>query len=720
MAELAQLTGGMTMSKISEQEMKRESEYLDKVLDILSKEHFAIQEQYDAKMTHLKGYRRYLWENRRDFNNLFDIAEYEDRLREDIRGYEVISHKKNTIATALKKPYFARIDFEEKGTSHKENIYIGLTSVINKEKFDVMVMDWRAPIASMYYDYELGKASYEAPDGVIEGNIDLKRQFKIKNGKLVLAVDTGIKIDDVLLLETLNESSNVKMQQIVYTIQKEQNQIIRNDSNSSLWIQGVAGSGKTSVALHRIAYLLYHNRNKLNSENIAIFSPHPVFIDYISEVLPELGETNATQLTFFDFAGALLDKLNLKVEDSSEQFINYDKRRDLIDYKTGSEFLEVISAYIEYLENKHWEFGDIVFANTKVFTAKQAEKLFNHDYAHIPINKRLEQVVNRIVYLVSQNYKKVNEKRLKIAIYEKSPKFDAYQLYKELFTDLSIWTRLGIEEVPENVAKICVETLKMFDSGKLFNEDIAPVLLIKSKFEDAIKSNKFLHVIIDEIQTYSLSQIKVLKEMFDKATFTFLGDIHQRLDDFLSWQKIDAQRLFEDTFIEYNLNKCYRSTKEIASLARAVLPESNLEIIERDGDIPKLINCKDENINSVIENLLNVKSNDEYETVAIIVKDESEGEVLNKAIKADNVKLITNASRKLIKGINIIPSYLIKGLEFDFVIVVNNDNFIQNKSNLLYTLITRALHNLVIVSSYQIELLNKAIDENLISVINKE
>ncbi len=703
------------MSKISEQEMNIEQKYISNVLEVLRSEYSKLEKQFDVKSNYLKDYRRYLWENRRDFNNLFEIAEYEDRLREDIRSYEVISSRIKILEKALDRPYFARIDFLEDGLVKSEKVYIGLTSVINKEKFDVLVMDWRAPIASMYYDFELGKAFYHAPDGKIEGEIELKRQFKIKNGNLLLAVDTGIKIDDLLLLETLEKSSNTKMQEIVYTIQKEQNQIIRHNESQSIWIQGVAGSGKTSVALHRIAYLLYHNRKRISAENIAVFSPHPVFIDYISDVLPELGEENAIQLTFYDLAQSLLEKYNLEIKEVNDVPDYTSTRLNTIKYKTSMNFLEVLNKYIKYLETKRWEFKDVYFANTKVFTAKQAEKLFNEEYAHIPINKRLEQVVNRITYLISMNYKKVNERKLKIAIYENAPDFDSLQLYKDLYTDISLWPKIGVKELPMEFAKICLETLSSIENGELYYEDVAPLLLLKSKMEGINKSNRFLHIVIDEIQTYSFIQIMLLEELFDKATFTYLGDVHQKFGAHDMWEMSDVKEFFLDSIEYFSLNKCYRSTAEIANLAKSVLPESNMEIVERNGEKPKYILSENhiDSLNYHLENLLRK----EHETIAIIVNNESSAYNLEKDLVFDNTKVVTGATRKLIKGINIMPAYMVKGLEFDAVVIINTDDLVS-ENNLAYTLITRALHDLAIISTRVVEIFDNAIDEGLLDVIN--
>lgn len=711
------------MSQISEFEYKLEERYLEKTLKILHDEYLRINKQYISRSDSLKDYRRYLWENRRDFNNLFEIAEYEDRLREDIRGYEVISSRRKVVENALSNPYFARIDFVESNRKDSDKIYIGVTSIIGKENFNIFVMDWRAPVSSMYYDYELGKAEYNAPKGIIKGEITLKRQYKIKNGKLKLAVDTGIKIDDVLLLEALSESSNTKMQQIVYTIQKEQNRIIRDSESEILWIQGVAGSGKTSVALHRVAYLLYHNRKRIDANNIAIFSPHPVFLDYISNVLPELGENNSQQLTFFDFTQNRVNQ-EIEVIDISEQYValeNNDQQRiHSIMYKSSLEFLNVIEKYIKYLEKRIWRFNDIVFAGQLVFSAKEAEKLFNEKYSHIPLNRRLEQVINRIIYLVSLKYKKVNEGRLRSVIYENAPKLDAIALYKDLFFDLNLWVKIGVKSLPENFAEICQNTVKLINNHKIYYEDISPIIYLKHKLEESLSDTNYKHIVIDEVQTYSVLQLKLFQELFSEAKFTFLGDIYQNMNPFINWTIKDIERILNGNINYYYLNRCYRSTLEIAKLAKEVYPESKIEYIDRKGSIPKLKLIKKENLLTDLSLQLENMMKKDNESYAIITNTLKEAKWLVNNLESHEVKLITGNSRQLSKNINILPAHMIKGLEFDSVIYINQKSLDVNDKPYLYTIITRALHEFNIISTRKISLLETAIKKGLIKEIQGE
>jgi DNA helicase-2/ATP-dependent DNA helicase PcrA len=706
------------MSQISELEYKLEEKYLEKVINTLKKEYISIDDQFQKRSDSLKNYRRYLWENRRDFNNLFEIAEYEDRLREDIRGYEVISSRRKVIKNALSSPYFARIDFKEKNADQKEKIYIGLTSIIEKERFNMLVMDWRAPVSSMYYDYELGLAQYEAPKGNIVGEIVLKRQYKIKNAKLRLAVDTGIKIDDLLLLEALSESSNTKMQQIVYTIQQEQNRIIRDTTSNILWIQGVAGSGKTSIALHRVAYLLYHNRKKIDSSNIAIFSPHPVFSDYISNVLPELGESNANQLTFFDYGVSKISK-EFSALDISEQYLamesNNEKRINSIRYKSSFDYLEVMNKYVKYLENKKWNFKDTIFAGINVFSAKEIEDLFNNKYSDIPLSKRLDQVVNRIIYLVSMKFKKVNEPRLKATIYENAPNIDAISLYRELFAKTELREKIGVSNLPENFSSICKETLEMMDNKKLYFEDLSPILYLKHMVEKPLTDNSLKHIVIDEVQTYSGLQLKILKEIFSEAKFTFLGDVYQNMNPFISWNIEDIKEILDDDITYYYLNTCYRSTKEIAKLAESICPESGINYIDRVGRKPQLKVVDKNRLYQELTMLIDDVKTRDNESYAIITNSLKEAKQLEDILSEYDAKLITGNSRELSKDINILPAHVIKGLEFDSVIFLNQKQIGQKDKSYLYTIVSRALHEFNILTTERMDILEEPINKGLIN-----
>ncbi len=710
------------MSMITKKEWDQEEKYLQHVMEVINDDYQQITAQRAERSGDLQNYRRYLWENRRDFNNLYEIAEYEDRLREDLRGYQVVSDRQALLEKAMQMPYFGRIDFRELDQGQAESLYIGLTSIINREKFDILVTDWRAPAASMYYDYEIGPASYLAPDGEIEGHIVLKRQFKVKKGQLILAVDTGIRIDDDILLETLSKSRNPRMQQIVYSIQREQNQIIRDRSSRYLWIQGVAGSGKTSIALHRIAYLLYHRRQHLRAENFVIFSPNQIFLDYISDVLPELGEENTRQFTFFDCAVKTLAPYNLQIEDISEQLESLlsessDLRTSIANYKMSPEFNSVLTSYLQYLQQLKWRFKKIIFARRCVFTAQDAEYLFNVEYAHLPLAERIEQVVNRIVYLVSSNYKSLNEEKLRQAVLEAFPKINAYTLYRRLFNELNLWEDIGPVSIPNNLKEMSKYTNSSLNKGKLLYEDVAPLMYLQAYLEGLNIDGGVRHVVIDEAQDYTILQLKLLKLMFADADFTVLGDINQAIHPLNRWKIKDASSIFKDKCKVIELNKCYRSTVEIARLADFISPNPNLKIIERRGITPALHQTVPAQLAQALKSLIERLT--EHESIAIICKTLKRCQQVKSELEELQleVKIMTGASRQFSTGLTVLPSYVSKGLEFDAVIIIDADE--QNyggtdNRNLLYTLTTRALHDLHLFAAEPLEILTQAARQELI------
>lgn len=707
---------------ISKPEWNEEEKYLNRVMKVIEDDYEQTTAQCDKRSGELNDYRKYLWENRRDFNNLFEIAEYEDRLREDLRGYEVSMHRKKVLERALKMPYFGRVDFIETGEKITDNLYIGLASIINREQFEILVTDWRAPAAGMYYDFEVGPASYTAPDGLIEGEVTLKRQFKIKNGKLVLAVDTGIRIDDEILLQTLSKSRNPHMQQIVYSIQREQNRVIRDRSSRYLWIQGVAGSGKTSIALHRIAYLLYHRSKHLKSDNFIVFSPNQVFIDYISDVLPELGEENARQITFFDCAVKTLANYNLQIEDVSEQLEllmqqKPNKRKQIAKYKMSPEFIKVLDLYLQYLKQFKWKFRNVIFAKRKVFTASDAEYLFNQEYAHLPLSERIEQVKNRIVFLISSKYKSVHEEKLKQAVIEAFPKINAFRLYKKLYHNPQLWSEIGVKDLPKKLDQLCRYTVESLNKGKLLYEDVAPLMYMQNFIEGLNIDATVNHVVVDEVQDYTLLQLRLIRAMFADADYTLLGDINQSIHPLNFWQLAEGSKSFTENCKIVELNRCYRSTIEIAELAKFILPQQKLEIIKREGQKPTLHTIAKDNLMPELVNLL--RSLSKYESIAVICKTLSRCKEVYKELEQQGmqVKMLTGSSRKFTNGVTILPSYVSKGLEFDAVIVLDADEATYNSKTerrLLYTLTTRALHDLHFFAQQPLRLLQKALANNLL------
>jgi len=336
-----------------------------------------------------------------------DFMQFINTMQVQKRSHEFESKLINKYENMMLSPYFARMDFKEDGKEKAEKVYIGISNLIN-EDFDFLVYDWRASISSMFYDFEIGSSFYNCPEGIIKGEILKKRQYKISNSKIDYMFDSSIKIDDEVLQDILSKSSDNKMKAIVTTIQRDQNKAIRNEKDKNLIVQGPAGSGKTSVALHRIAYLLYKHRDIITAKNIVIFSPNNIFNDYISNVLPQLGEDNMLQTTFREYMHNVLHDIRGK-EDYCEMMENifgnkndpsYNIRSESLKFKSSSDFLKLLKLYIKELDKIAMTFGDITILGKTIISSDEIQELFYKDYKSIPFKRKLEKLNKRILYLI--------------------------------------------------------------------------------------------------------------------------------------------------------------------------------------------------------------------------------------------------------------------------------------------------------------------------------
>lgn len=334
------------------------------------------------------------------------IWQYQSSLANQARKYKFSHEQVSRLERMYKSPYFGRIDFIEDGEESAEQIYIGIYNLSTNNTREILVYDWRAPISSMFYDFEIGSCSYECPAGTIGGQMQLKRQYKIENFNIVYMFDSSLSINDEMLREILGKSTDNRMKTIVTSIQREQNTVIRNSQDRILIVDGPAGSGKTSIALHRAAYLMYKYRESINSENILVFSPNHVFEDYISSVLPELGEENIQRSTFVDFFGNMLEtKYRIESMNQQMEYIlsgNSNKTRlQCIKFKSSLQFLEILKKYVQQLKNgRGLEFEDLVYNGTLVITAEDIYQLFRKDYSIFSYAKRLEKLRQRLFYLL--------------------------------------------------------------------------------------------------------------------------------------------------------------------------------------------------------------------------------------------------------------------------------------------------------------------------------
>ncbi|MCC0640853.1 MULTISPECIES: RNA polymerase recycling motor HelD [unclassified Clostridioides] len=724
-------------------ELNLENEWLQKVLKEANRQLEEKRREKDKLKKDAIETQRELWSDlgaisiENGLEQLSEFMSFMDVMKHQKRSHEFTEKLKDKYEKMIESPYFGRIDFTEDNEVDTQKCYIGLSNLIDDD-YDFFVYDWRAPISSMFYDYEIGQASYDCPEGLISGAITKKRQYKIKDRKIEYMFDSNLNIDDDVLQELLGKNSDEKMKTIVTTIQREQNQVIRNEDYKNLIVQGAAGSGKTSIALHRIAYLLYRHKDKITSKNIIIFSPNNIFNDYISNVLPQLGEDNICQTTFKDYMHQELGN-DFKKESPSEmmeyifdnnQKITYRDRIENIEFKTSSEFVDILKKYITHLETEDRCFEDIIVRGKLIISSKDLQDLFSNDYSNLPIKRRLEKIKSRIMFLiepyekiwvdeifkeleesgdyiekeemiekstliVKENLKEIYSKVLKMT------ELDLIDTYKNLFENLELFLdKTNIEYDKNLIDNIRTYTMDNLSVKSLYYEDQIALLYLKGVLGGIPNTSQIKYVIIDEAQDYSPLQYEIFYKLFNSANMTILGDINQSINPFMNVGDYNNIHdiLKNDTCI-INLSKTYRSTMEITRFSRKLLTESiNDEYVERHGDEPKIIGFKDKNqLNKkLIEDIKGYKKKN-YNSVGIITKTVREAREVYEFLKENDVDVqcITKDDDEYINGVLIMPSYLSKGLEFDVVIIYNASNKNYNNEDerlLLYTCCTRALH----------------------------
>ncbi|CCL00394.1 TPA: ATP-binding domain-containing protein [Clostridioides difficile] len=577
-------------------------------------------------------------------------------------------------------PYFARIDFRLKDMDDESKYYIGRFAFDYED--ELIILDWRSPIASMFYDYEIGKAGYDAPIGWVDGEITRKRQFKIKNGKLEYALESSINIQDDILQKELSHTSDEKMKSIISTIQKEQNQIIRNDKAHTLIIQGVAGSGKTSIALHRIAFLLYRFKDKISANNVIILSPNKVFGDYISNVLPELGEEPLCELSFENIAEVQLDRVINFESEKDPLEINDAKWAERVRFKSTFDFVKLIDYYIKQMPNKIFIPKDYNFGS---FTAKSdwIQSRFEA-YNRYPVKKRLEKVAEDIHYkFESDNIMEEDLPKLKSILKSLNGMLtikNTLTLYKDFFKQM-------------NLSNMFVMATKK----TLEWSDVYPFIYIHAAYEGIQEDKIIRHVVIDEMQDYTPIQYAVINLLF-KCKKTILGDFGQLVNPNHTHTLDDMRQLYNEGEL-VTLNKSYRSTFEIINFAKKVQDVSSLEPIERHGEEPALVKCtnKQDEVSKIKIEIEEFKKSDNA-TLGIILKTDSDAEVIYNALKQEySVNLISSESSSFTKGVSITSIKMSKGLEFDEVIIpsVNSKTYYSDYDrSLLYIACTRAMHKL--------------------------
>ena len=691
-------------------EFLQEEQNLEYTLNLLSQEILNyIQKRKDVSDYILEYRKKFIEEYRDDEDKVMEYFDHERYVKEEM--YRTIDKKLAEFTKLKESPYFGKVNFEDNG--YAEQIYVGRYGLTPEGNFDAAIVDWRAPVASLFYKGTLGETSYKSPAGEVLVDILARRQIMIKKGKLEGFFDSDIDVKDDILQMILSSNAGEKLKDIVMTIQKEQDEIIREERMKVVVVNGVAGSGKTTIALHRVAYLLYNFREQLG-DKVLILGPNDIFIDYIGEVLPTLGESNVNQQTFAHF---VINEIGLnepiidftayleEVLKGNEEVINE------IKYKAGEGFISVLDKKCEDLENSYFNVQAAKFFDEEVVSIEEINDLFENYYKYMPLFRRSKKI-KRIITEKLKDKRDELVRNLNAEVKGKLASLTEEQLVIEQ-NNIEFQRKIKIREIvrelmiqKENLAK-WIDNESIVDIYKEFTNtenlsylDLPAILYLMIKLDGKKASKEIKHIVIDEAQDYSMLQFIVLKELTGCKSYTIVGDSNQRLikvEEEPAMLKLKS--LFGGFVKNYALNKSYRSTFQIMEYASKLLDENAIVPFVRKGkyDVEEVnINDKDDLIDTILETLEDY-DDENYDNIAIITKDKEELKKIAPELKKFTKLLAFDREDVIYRGGKVIvPSYYAKGLEFDGVIIVNFDD---NTDDLVkYIMATRALHRLKVVN----------------------
>ncbi|WP_242363935.1 RNA polymerase recycling motor HelD [Limosilactobacillus antri] len=729
-----------------EQEIKRQVANAKEAADAAHRETRAVEKNYSENAS----INRY---------EVDDIAESRSELEQQRRlvsqateNENIINHQLRTLQNLQGSPYFGRIDILDPGEKEPEHLYIGTASLMNSGRTDFLIYDWRAPISGVYYNGTLGKVSYETPAGPQETELVKKRQFTIKDGRITNMFDTNETVGDELLQAALGAQNDQYMRNIVATIQQEQNDIIRNTSSDLLLVQGVAGSGKTSAILQRIAYLLYHSRADLNADQIVLFSPNNLFSHYISEVLPSLGERNMRQVTLAGFLRRRFEGLQVET-----LFDRYEDRQQAAGNHAAADFLEgaavmaAVKDYVHQLPADEVQFANLTFNSQVFFSADHIRELYQGLPASLSVADRLVKLKNQ---LIRELQHRVREEAKKDWVAKALDELDVQQLHR-------LYGQRSVDDFPDEEAQFAYLARKLakrrlrvvadaiynnyfidfYNQYERFLRQVAlpqtisnrdwigvitdyqneieyhriklmhtaPLLYLRDLITGSGQNRAFQYVFIDEMQDYPLATLVYLRHAFPKAKFTVLGDSEQALFKPLQLPQTMLQELRTVLDAQHPqlivLNRSYRSTTEITDFAKALLPDGDQIIsFTRHGAKPRLLVRYDDAgfKQALLENVVQQRA--DHETVAVLTKNRDQAQTIYRFLhqhQLDGLHLLTARDSDLPTGILVLPVYLAKGLEFDAVIAADvSAANLQNVDavGMVYTMATRAMHQLTLLS----------------------
>lgn len=665
--------------KIEREEFEKEKNHLNETVSLIRKKISSLgQELYDDD-TKILEFKKFIWDSHAEM----DPTEMRSMMAESDLQVSIMQGKGNYLQKLFKiqnKPYFGSIRFKE--DDEESDIYIGITHV--EDKLNYYVHDWRSPICSMFYDFETGPAYYKAPIGRIEGEITRKRQYIIENAELKNIFDNDLNISDSLLQEVLAKESSDKMKNIVNTIQEEQNKVIRNTEDKNLIVEGIAGSGKTSVALHRIAFLLYRLPN-LNSNNIVVFTPNKVFSEYISNVLPELGEDNTYSMTFYDLLCQNINEYK-NIENFTDFISRYYKKQvsdyNLVKYKQSDEIINDLDNYVKDLIEKIHFTKKLEFDNFIEVETEELNHMLKYKYDNFPLYERIEEISKRIA---NNNY----SGNLR----------NAKSIEKVLKENLNI--NIDLKEIFNNFfdSRYSKYKDKIVDN-KINYEDACLFLYLKSLLVGFNTNHVIKEVVIDEAQDYNKLQYLIIKKTFKTANYTILGDTNQTINPYYKYNSLKELTNIFDSSKYITLTKTYRSTDKIIAYTNKILGLNYVTAI-RNTDSNDIIFRNNPTKEDFINDIKNLK--EISKSIAIITKDDVEAEEVYNMLKDDVEVMLIDGYSHIKRDLIIVPSYVAKGLEFDSVISYNSSNnkYEDKDKYLYYVTCTRAQHNLIIYNGVE-------------------
>jgi DNA helicase II / ATP-dependent DNA helicase PcrA len=770
------------MSDIKEQELVEEQKLINDLVQMANQKEVELKQKNNKISSDVLEIKTTFWndvtinmdEPDDIIETYYSIKQQSQLLSERERTRGIIDKQLNVLNRLKNSPYFGRIDFLEDGENTTEKIYIGIASLMDKKDENFLIYDWRAPIASMYYDYAPGPAEYHTPSGTFYGEIKLKRQFIIRNALLKAMFDTGVTIGDEMLQEVLANQADTQMKSIVATIQKEQNQIIRNEKAKLLVVQGVAGSGKTSAALQRVAYLLYRYRGKINSENIMLFSPNTLFNSYVATVLPELGEENMKQTTFQEYLNSRIHR-ECFLEDAYDQMEyllttqqdeEYETRMESIRYKASMEFKQLIDQHGEKLKMEGMIFQNVVFRRKILVTKEDINKYFYNLDPAISIPNKIELVRNWLIkelkksmkleqsedwvkeeiqFLEKEDYleafntlvEKEGFSKESFNDFDREEAFLAQMVVKQRFKRLFNWVKklrfVNLLEMYKRIFMLENNTpkwneishfsVKSLNDMNMTYEDATPFVYLQDLILGRNSDTSIRHVFIDEAQDYSPFQFSFIQQLFPFSKMTLLGDINQAIYSGVT----NSETVFEGSVSRENetetilLTKTYRSTKQIVEFTRGFIENGEkIEAFNRLGKKPslKIMNDFWELEKNLIIKVNSLQENG-YKTIAIICKTAKESKMAYDSLKNEmTVRLIEKGTLAYEEGTLIIPAYLAKGIEFDAVIIFDTSQYARDEERkLFYTACTRAMHELHLFSIETLSPLLKLTSEDTFEIV---